>query len=112
MCIRDSTWNARALFHHNLFSRQSKLSVLHRLLRPGAVVAIQESHGAELEILDFLYQSHLDFVGVHSFAPSARAGGVISFFPKFSHLIVGGPTVTQTVLVPGRPFTFMFGFSS
>eukprot|EP00959_Pyramimonas_sp_CCMP1952_P368338 7715713-Pyramimonas_sp.AAC.1 len=80
------TWNARALFHHNLPSRQAKFSILHRLLRPGAVVAIQESHGTELEIRDFLYQSHLDFLGASSFAPNSQAGGVITFLPKFTHL--------------------------
>eukprot|EP00959_Pyramimonas_sp_CCMP1952_P099627 2082795-Pyramimonas_sp.AAC.1 len=71
-----TTWNSRALFHFDPNMRDKKLRTLRRLLVPGSILAVQESHGSEMEIQEVFYHYQKEVLAAPSFCPSSQAGGV------------------------------------
>ena len=75
-----TSWNARALLHHDLSLRSQKIEYLRKLLSPTSVVGLQEVHGTLEEAEDMLYQIHKPFKMFASFSDESNVGGLLTFF--------------------------------
>eukprot|EP00959_Pyramimonas_sp_CCMP1952_P271256 5670760-Pyramimonas_sp.AAC.1 len=75
-----ASWHARALFHRDDGVRIRKLSIV----MAGTIIALQETHGAECDVLDMIHAYHRPCSASISFHNIFRTGGVIARFPTFT----------------------------
>ena len=95
------TWNARALFHHDIARRRKlKLQFLRKITKTADVILIQESHGEEGEAERQLLLEMQNFTIFHSTGPKKDVGGIITMIRN--DIIIGSATPVVTHLEPGR----------
>ena len=79
--FRVASWNARGLFHGDATIRRRKIRFLDRVLKLAGVVHVQEAHGSQAAIDQYLFFHSKRFRIFGSFLESA-AGGVLTFVSK------------------------------